>query len=273
MWKEWIIKPPWNNSKVTVELRELIESGVDVWDFEYPSYYKDAAKRDFEQKVLDHYLFRQIGQETPARWLHYFRTRIREIMPYYIQLYESAALMAAVEDPFEAYNLTEEYTETTSDNGKVTGKSSDTSESTSEGSRDDEKILSNSSEGSEERSITKSDARKYSNTPQNRIDNIDEYLTDYTENDANEADTLDRSETASGTEKTSETSSGSASASSSGTSESTSENSGEKTYRLTRRGNIGVQPLGKEVQALRESFLNIDLMIINELQDLFLKVY
>ena len=71
----------WYNSKVTLELNDLIESGCNPWAFEYPSYYQGEEKAAFEQKVLDHYRFRQIGQETPGRWLHYFRTRIKKSCP------------------------------------------------------------------------------------------------------------------------------------------------------------------------------------------------
>lgn len=207
----------YDNSKVTLELRDLVENGVKIWDFDYPSYYKGEQKKAFEQKVIDHYLFRQIGQETVGRFLHYFRSKIREIMPYYIQLYESVDLYKSIEDPLESYNLTEEYTRDTSNTGKT--KSS--------GSTTDKR---------EER---------FSNTPQGSIDNIDKYMTEATVNDDSTESSAD----------------------------SESENTGSETYRLTRRGNIGVQPLGQELKVLRDSFLNIDMMIIDELKDLFLKVY
>ena len=48
------------NTKVTVELGDIVESGVDIWAFEYDSYYQGDAKTAFEQKVIDHFRFRQI---------------------------------------------------------------------------------------------------------------------------------------------------------------------------------------------------------------------
>ena len=75
------------NTGVTVELGELVDAGFKLFDFDYPSYYQGEQKTAFEQKVIDRYRFRQIGQETPGRFKHLFRTRLREIMPYYIQLY------------------------------------------------------------------------------------------------------------------------------------------------------------------------------------------
>lgn len=251
----------YDNSKVTLELRDMVKNGVKIWDFDYPSYYKDADKTVFEQKVIDHFYFRQIGMETPARWLHYFRTRIREIMPYYIQLYKSVELMESVEDPFEAYNLTEEFTRTHSNQGNTTGTTKDETSSTATGSN--ERTLT----GSHDRDGNSDSVRKHSDTPQGSIDNLDDYLTDGTVENVTTGETVTDSETVSEDSETSTNIDGRTSTSA------TSTGSGEESYRLTRRGNIGVQPLGKEVQALREAFINIDMMIIHELNDLFLMVY
>lgn len=253
----------WNdtNSKVTVELRELVESGIDIWAFDYPSFYKDEDKKTFEQKVIDHYFFRQIGQETPARWLHYFRTRVREIMPYFIQLYKSVELMEAVEDPFEAYNLTEEFEQQTTGTGSVRGSTGDNSTTTGSGS-----TTRNASSETERNANTNAEKR-FSNTPQGSIDNIDNYLTEAT------VDATDVLEGSNVTEEGSETSENENTTVSEGHSETSSEDAGTVKSKLTRRGNIGVQPLGAEINAYRSALINVDLMVIEELNDLFLKVY
>lgn len=235
---------PYDNTGVTVELREIVESGVNIWGFDYPvprasidyngkTCKVDFDKATFEKKIVDHFYFRQIGQETVGRWLHYFRTRIREIMPYYVQLYEFDAKFRNIEDPLESYNLTETFKEDRSGSGKVTGTSS--------------------SETSSERSEDNENTRKFSNTPQGSISNLDNYLSEATQDNGNAS--------------TNE------SGSTSGTSEQTSEDSGSVEHTLTKRGNIGVQPLGGEVENIRNAFINIDQQIINELNDLFLQVY
>lgn len=242
-----------STSKTTVELRDLVNNGVDIWAFDYPSYYKGDAKKEFEQKVIDHYYFREIGQETTGRWLHYFRTKVREIMPYYIELYESVDLLKGAGDPFEAYNLTETYTRTHSSQGSTSGSSETDSEGTSERSMNGTHTKNSDSEG----------VRKHSDTPQGSINNLETYMTDGT------IDTLDASENVTDTESATDTNTARANASS----ESTSADSGEESYTLTRRGNIGVQPLGQELKVYREALINVDMMVINELNDLFLKVY
>lgn len=228
---------PYYNTGVTVELGELIDSGFKLWDFDYPSYYEGDQKTAFEQKVIDHYRFRQIGQETPARFKHYFRTRVREIMPYYIQLYKFQEKVDEIEDPLESYNLTEVYEQDKTGSGSVTGNT------TTQGT------------GKTERDHSTEATRRFSDTPQGSVSELDLYLTEATVEDTVENDVVDSTD--------------SSTANSSTTTQDTEKNK----YTLTRRGNIGVQPLGGEIRDIRNSFINIDLMVIEALADLFLMVY
>lgn len=202
----------YDNTGVTAELGEIVAGGVNIWDFDYPvprseieyngkTCKVDFDKATFEQKILDHYRFRQIGQETVGRFLHYFRTKIREIMPYYVQVYEFDAKFRNIEDPLESYNLVEEFKQNTKGNGKS------------------------------------NNTGIFSDTPQGNIANIDVYMTNASKGSG------------------------------------TSENTGETTGTMTRKGNIGVQPLGGEVENIRNAFINIDMQIIEELSELFLKIY
>lgn len=210
----------YRNTGVTAELGEILETGAKLWDFDYPVPRSeieyngkrctvDFDKEAFEQKVIDHYRFRQIGQETWGRFKHYFRTRVREVMPYYIQMYEFDAKFRNIQDPLESYNLIETFKQESSGSG------------------------SNSSESN--------GTNKFSDTPQGSIANLDMYLTT-------------ASQIANGGSESSET-------------------SGEVSHTLERRGNIGVQPLGGEVRNIRDAFIDIDMMVIAELNDLFLKIY
>lgn len=235
----------WYNSKVTLELNDLIESGCNPWAFEYPSYYQGEEKAAFEQKVLDHYRFRQIGQETPGRWLHYFRTRIKEIMPYYIQLYKSQELMESLDDPFGNVNVTETFEQTTTGEHQASSTSKDTGNIATTNAQ----LTTNETDNT----------RRFSNTPQGSIDNLDNYLTEATRENNNNSETVEGDTTAS-SENNGQTS-----------------NQGSETgtvkHTLTRKGNQGVNTYAHDMKELRETFLNIDMMIINELKDLFLMVY
>lgn len=268
------------NSKVTLELRELIENGVKIWDFDYPSYYKDDEKTAFEQKVIDHFYFRQIGQETVGRFKFMFKARMREIMPYYIQIYKSCELLDK-ENPLESYNLTETFKELkkgTETNSETRTDSSETGEtSTNSETRSD--TSETTSSVSEEHSETgsKDSTRKFSNTPQGLISNLDNYMTEAETNEENNTSTKNSSSEASASASHSGTSSitneVTASISANGTTARELNDEEATEYTLERRGNIGVQPLGQEIKILREAYLNVDMMIINDLNDLFLRVY
>ena len=52
--------------------------------------YKVPTRAELNQKILDHYRFREIGQETFGRWLFELKTALNEIMPKYNQLFYSA---------------------------------------------------------------------------------------------------------------------------------------------------------------------------------------
>lgn len=231
---------PNSTTKVTEELRDLVAAGVDIWDFEYPSYYKDELKAAFEQKVLDHFWTRQIGQETVGRFLLYFRRTVREIMPYYIQRYESVDLMKDPEiRPLDNYNMIEEYEQETTDNGKATNSSS----GSSNGTGLEKKTLAES--------ITPNGELNWALNP-----------TDPTTISLDYASSVQQ-----------EINDNTASETSQSSGETSSENAGTSKHKLTRRGNIGVTTYSQLLEGYRETFLNIDMEIINELDSCFLGVY
>lgn len=257
----WNWNLPYDSTGVTVELGDLVAMGVDPWAFEYPSYYKGEEKKAFEQKVIDHYRFRQIGQETPARFLHYFQTRIKEVMPYYIQLYKSQEVMQALEDPFGNVDIVETFEQETTgtSSGTVNGETSGTSSTTNTGTATHDKTAENTR--------TENHSRKFSNTPQGSLSNLDNYMTEANVETANDSDTA--------MEMVSSESSATSEGTASGSEKTTSQGSesGTVKHTLTRKGNQGVNTYAHDMKELRETFLNIDMMIINELKDLFLMVF
>lgn len=229
---------PERTTHETIELREIVGAGVNIWDFEYPSFYKGTQKAAFEQKVLDHFWTRQIGQETVGRFLLYFRRTVREIMPYYIQRYESEVLIQDPEiRPLDNYNMIEEYESERSESGSVTGQSS----------------------SSESGSSETGGANVHSDTPQSSLaipisTGGSFTLTHATDVEQNRG--LANSE-----------------AESTGSSSTESTGAGTEKHKLTRRGNIGVTTYAQLLEGYRETFLNIDMEVINELESCFLGVY
>lgn len=225
MWKTTLD----STSKLTIELRDVLAGGVDIWAFDYPSYYTGAQKLAFEQKVVDHYYFRQIGQETVGRFLHMFKTKVREIMPYYVDMYKTVELMHGLENPFDNVDMTETFEQETT--GSASGES--TASTTGNGTTHEES------------------EHRFSNTPQGSIENLDNYLTEASR---------DNSESTSETSTTSEGSS-------------SSESSGTVKHTLHRKGNQGVNTYAHDMIEFRQSIINVDEMVINELNCLFLGIY
>lgn len=229
MWKA----TQYNTTKVTIELRDLINDGVKLWDFDYPSYYKDDMKKAFEQKVIDHYYFRQIGQETVGRFLHCFRTKVREIMPRYLEMYKTVEIMNNLDNPFDNVDFVETY------QGATTGSSSGSQ--SSNGSSTD--VVDSSSN-------TK---HRFSNTPQGAIDNVEHYITEGSIDDVSTA--------------------GMNTSQSEGQSSQESSNEGTNTYTLTKKGNQGVNTYAHDMIEFRQAIIDVDMMIINDLNELFLGTY
>lgn len=278
---------PYSNTKVTLELRDVLasldENGqpFKLWDFDYPSFYEGDAKTAFEQLVIDHYYFHQIGVETIARFKHNFKTRMREIMPYYIQLYESVEMMKAIKDPFGNVDVTETFEQTST--GTSSGSSSHTENGTSSGSETTSKTESGTNSSNEaatktdEKSATEHTEHRFSNTPQGDIENLNNYLTEASKDNKEQTEEISSNGSVTTENESTATSDGTSTTesesnvTSSGTSE--SENSGTVTHTLTRKGNQGVNTYAHDMIELRQSFINVDMMIIGALRDLFLFVY
>ena len=56
----------------------------------YGTAYSVPSRDELNNKILNHYRFCEIGQETIGRWLFELNTALNEIMPYYNQLFYSA---------------------------------------------------------------------------------------------------------------------------------------------------------------------------------------
>lgn len=70
----------------TAQLRELIQNGFDIGLDEYPIF-DESYREVLNNKIINHYGFREIGVDVPARFKHEINTRMNEIMPYYNQIY------------------------------------------------------------------------------------------------------------------------------------------------------------------------------------------
>lgn len=79
-------------AQVTIELRDLLKNDYfELFDFPYEFDDKQMAQK-LEQSVIDHFFFYEIGQETPDRFKHVFRTAWLSAIGYYNELHNTTLL-------------------------------------------------------------------------------------------------------------------------------------------------------------------------------------
>ena len=101
-------------AEYTMELRELVERHYPLALDRYPIF--DENHRDvLNNKIIQHFWYREIGQETPDRFNRMLARKMNEIMPYYNQMYISTLIEF---DPL----ATEYISSTTKDESKTKGK-------------------------------------------------------------------------------------------------------------------------------------------------------
>ena len=226
-------------SKGYASVNEIITNAIPkVFDFSFPIF-DESYRSVLERKILKHFYTREIGEETVGLWKLRMDTRLNEIMPYYNKLYMSELLEF---NPLYTHNLTRKHNVTSNNTSNETVNSTSHSESEGNGS------------GNNKGKSTD----KYSETPQGALANVENgtYLTDA-------RIVEDESNTSSSTHNESD---GSGSVISNG-SANTTEN-----YLESVVGYEG-KNASKLLQDYRDTFLNIDMMIVNDLEDLFMQLW
>lgn len=290
-------------SKYTTEVRYIVETfaGLEksvgysqvnetiakalpkIFNFDFPIF-DEAYRSVLETKIIKHYYTREIGAETVGLWQLWMDTKLNEIMPYYNQLYKSQLLSF---NPLYDYDLWRTHNlsrnEDVSDNGKITRNDSDTlHQSTDTTSKNTTDIDSTGdSETDNTSSTTGKSSDKYSDTPQGQIHLIEsmDYLTNariIDTNDSGEGNTKTTTE-----DNSSSTSNNTGNSVTEGTTSRTSGTDTSNSRNLTSVDDYLEHVSGKTpgktysamLQEYRQTFINIDMMIIKELNTLFMGMW
>lgn len=232
-------------SRYTIELRYLIEGNYDLGLKDYPIF-DESYREQLNNKIIQHYYFREIGFETEALFKNRLNQKMNEIMPYYNQMYESSKLKI---DPLSTIDFEEVFSRKSKTTGEGTSSTSGTGNNTNN---------FNSTDTTDYGKISKfSDIAQAQTTP-NEILN-DKYLTSATVDDGQDKNT----NTGTNTSQTESTTSGT----------STDKRNLDEDTTLTRKGNNGTASESELLNMYRETFLNIDMMIIDDLDELFLGIW
>ena len=285
----------------------IVERAVPlIFDFNYRS--GSGFSEELYFKILSHYYFYEIGFETYGIWKAYLRNTLREIFPYYEQLYKSAELefnpledvkISRIIKADKTNNITKDNTndmnkslnksvDSVNDMNKSLNKSVDTV-------NDMNKSLNKSVDTVTENNATNTveNVNAKSDTPQGTLQNVKElkYLssadvdnntgtttatitdnvtqTDIETNKIIEKGTQTDIETNKIIEKGTETDIETNKIIEKGTEQAT----GNENTTETLTGKNSGQSFSRLLAEYRETILNIDMLIIDELKELFMMIY
>lgn len=273
--------PAWSD-QTTVDT--IIDKAIPkVFNFSYPIFSEDY-RNVLEHHILQHFYTREIAFQTVGRWKLGLQQKLNDIMPYYNKLYESQELDV---DPFNNIDVTEtsessgnttSKNNTTRNGTSVTSGSSETND-TADGTSGTETNGTTTTNNSQDTTASRTDA--FSDTPQGTLSNVDNltYLTEYRKigENNNVTDTGEQTTTGNADVTTHDETNSNTKTNSQTETDSTETESGETTnsgnYTKTIKGKNTGTSYSELITAYRETFLNIDMMIIEELEELFLQIY
>lgn len=103
----------------------VVAAAPNIFNFNFPIY-DEAFRPVLEHEILFHFYLDEIGAETYGRWQYFLARKLREIMPYYNKLYESAELEF---NPFYDTDYTKTHGGRNTGNKQTTGNVQQSSES------------------------------------------------------------------------------------------------------------------------------------------------
>lgn len=219
----------------TIELRNVVNMvGADhIGLSDYPIF--DEQYREFlNAKILDHYWYREIGLETVDMFIRQLRSKMNEIMPYYNKWYQAENYMADI-NPMS-----------TQDMHSTSSAQSHSSSSTAQKRTDEASSLTKSETRTKARTVD-------SETPQTMLSGNQDYATAARDNHSSGDGSNDVKST--GLMETSADSTNSA-------------GSGNETHSWGYSGHAPAL-----IDSWRSTFTNVDMMVIDELETLFMGIY
>lgn len=287
-----------NTSFNTLYLNSLMENegGKQALDKALSTYplYEGKKKYDLiptreelNNKLLNHYRFREIAFETAGRFLFELEQTMCLIMPKYNELFKTVEIMADLENPFDNVDMVETFEEKRTNKNESEGTTTNTTNEESEGTTNATQTSTGLTDKNETTNNTTTatdtgkNISKVSDTPQNSVSNINNYLSEYREEDnqLNNTTTAKDTTTSNVIDESETISNGSQSntlnATSNGTSQSTLNSTGTTTHTHTRKGNQGVNTYAHDMIEFRTSIVDyVDELINDErIAELFMLVY
>lgn len=281
-------------------VNKIIEKALPfVFDFTFPIF-DESYRNVLETKILKHYYTREIGLESVGLWKLKLETKLNEIMPFYNQLYKSELLEF---NPFYDVDLTRDHKLNKTENTKQSGTEevdstksgsvtdeTNTEENGNQNSTSDTNINNTTGSTSEETAgNTKTHYDKYSDTPQGSLQNVqnDTYLTNARM--INDTDSQTGKTTVTGNDESKGTTTSNTDTNNTVDTTRNIDTNDRENRNTTQSANRDLTSLddylehvkGKNggasystlLSEYRQTFLNIDMQVINELDELFMLLW
>lgn len=264
----------------------------NVFNFNYPIF-DENYRAVLECKILKHYYTREICAETVGLWKLFLDARMNEIMPYYNKLYESELIEY---NPLYDTDYTREMDRDGSEDSTVNKASIDThtgtitDAGTRANTRTNNLTATSRDTGTDAKSSTSREKNDhwdyYSDTPQGTVQNLDDlrYLTnarhitdDGNGSQASETITYGKTNTLTNTGTVGDSgtigNTRTLNHSDGNNASTTKEVATTDDYIEHVSGKMPGQSMAKMIIEFRNTLLNIDKMIIDELSDLFMGLW
>lgn len=263
---------------------DLVEQTIQkaipkVFNFDFPIF-DDSYRNVLCTKILKHYYTREICEETVGLWKLRLNTRLNEIMPYFNQLYKSELLEF---NPFYDVDITTKNDGNKTENTSVSESGTEDKSGSGDSSREsnDSSTTKNTATNAftNNSTTTNTDTQKdlYSDTPQGSLKNVENetYLTNARKIANNKSEVGTNTGSGNGTDNTeykdtfSEENFNSYSENTSRSKNGSTNLTSTDAYIQTVKGKNGGASYSKLLDEFRKTFINIDMQIIDNLNDLF----
>lgn len=250
------------------KIKDVIAKAIPkIFDFDFPIF-DENYRNVLETKILKHYYTREIGLETYGLWKLKLDTKLNEIMPFYNQLYKSALLEF---NPLYEVDYSKTGNRDSSGTRDNTENNSETYDESTDINESHDESTTNSNDGTLTKGTTTTTTNYFSDTPQGAISNVIDgtYLTNATYNVAGNTGSDNTSNSGNVDSEGSSKSKNEKDSSRKGSKTSNSNLTDTESYLESVRGKMSSKSYSALLMEYRETFINIDMMLIDELSDLF----
>lgn len=263
----WIVENATPNFTGSIRSR-IAAAAPSIFNFDFPIF-AENHRIELETKILSHYYMKEIGFETVGLWKLYMETRLNEVMPYFNELYAIEAnrfdYLSDI-DVTDVYKGTEDatYNEDTSSNTDTTGKQ------VYEGNQTN---ITSSKTTDTANQATSTETKTIDTAfPQAHLSDLD-----YASEGTNSTGTTTSEDTSNSSTDTDVTQDITSTTDNTSTTDSTgnkkSTNNIDRDHILNRKGKAGPKSYTELMVEYRNAIINVDMMVIEALHDLFMAVY